>query len=198
MACTPNVPSNLRSLHIVFAFVCLEVSCAGRRSRVSRTSISSLIAVFPNQFTTRANRPKVRFVHGPHPRKILTTIDPVACCSKDPTPQLRTPSDCGVVNPEQTSDLQSDWDHHQQHQLSSSRIHKNLSMASSKENTNMNTHQEVTTHVWKKKTASVSGSGSPKDNVHSYGDIGPSRYKPPVTPTNPNSAQGASRSVGSK
>ncbi|KAH9546625.1 hypothetical protein CY35_12G108100 [Sphagnum magellanicum] len=53
-------------------------------------------------------------------------------------------------------------------------------MASSKESTNVNTPNEVTTHAWKKKTASVSGSGSPKDNVHSYGDIGPSRYKPPA------------------
>jgi len=105
---------------------------------------------------------------------------------------------CRVVNPEEASDLQSDWDHHQQHQLSSSRIHKNLSMASSKQNTTMNTYQEVTTPASKKKTASVSGSGSPKDKVHSYGDIGPSRYKPPVAPTNPNSAQGASRSVRSK
>jgi len=97
---------------------------------------------------------------------------------------------CRVVNPEETSDFQSDWDH-QQHQLSSSRIHKNLSMASSKESTNVNTPNEVTTHAWKKKTASVSGSGSPKDNVHSYGDIGPSRYKAPVTPTKPNSTQGS-------
>jgi hypothetical protein len=71
-------------------------------------------------------------------------------------------------------------------------------MASSKEITNMDTPRVVTTHGWKKKKANVSGSGSPKDNVHSYGDIGPSRYKPPVTPSNPNSAKGASRSVGSK
>jgi hypothetical protein len=96
VACTVNVPSNLRSLHIVFAFVCLEISCAGR-SRVSCTSISSLIAVFPNQFTTRAII-DLKFASctgvQAHPRKILTTIDPVACCSKDPTPQLRAPSDC--------------------------------------------------------------------------------------------------------